>query len=239
MFRRGHDQYSARVEASPLFRSDQDRVKRGFGGNQARIEFLPGRGTYQHQDDDAYWKIALAVPNIELACSQLAAAGVEVGTPHQFLDIGYLAHLQDPDGFIIEVIEHWFEGNRPPLELDESQFGGGAHLNLITLRTGKIDPIIGACEHAGMTALAVQPVAKYGFTLYFFAFTDERPPSSDLYAVENREWLYQRDYSVLEVQHVPALASTSRATPPDAGYDSLAIDGLNDSAAFAELLVRS
>ena len=53
-----------------------------------------------------------------------------------------------------------------------------------------------------MKLLSIQPVKRYNFTLYFLAFTEEDPPIlEDLEAVENREWLWQRPYSTLELQH--------------------------------------
>ncbi len=53
-----------------------------------------------------------------------------------------------------------------------------------------------------MSLLSVQPVSEYGFTLYFLAHTDEQPPNPDLEAVENRPWLWQRPYTMLELQHL-------------------------------------
>ncbi len=51
-----------------------------------------------------------------------------------------------------------------------------------------------------MTLLSKQPVEPYGFTLYFLASCDESPPLSDLEAVENREWLWQRPYRTHDAQ---------------------------------------
>lgn len=51
-----------------------------------------------------------------------------------------------------------------------------------------------------MKLLSIQKVEKYQFTLYFLAFTDEEPPNSDLESEENREWLWQRKFSILELQ---------------------------------------
>eukprot|EP00122_Pirum_gemmata_P011149 Pgem_evm1s10322 len=53
-----------------------------------------------------------------------------------------------------------------------------------------------------MKLLSIQPVRQYGFVLYFLAYTNESPPKTDLEAVENREWLWQRPYTVLELQCV-------------------------------------
>merc|ERR1711936_391310 len=55
-----------------------------------------------------------------------------------------------------------------------------------------------------MKLLSIQTVEKYGFTLYFLAFTDEVPPESEnLHSEQIREWLWQRPYTTLELQHKP------------------------------------
>ena len=54
-----------------------------------------------------------------------------------------------------------------------------------------------------MKLLSIQQVEAYGFTLYFLAFTDETPPNEDLNSIEIREWLWQRPYTTIELQHIP------------------------------------
>ena len=58
-------------------------------------------------------------------------------------------------------------------------------------------------EIIGMKLLSIQPVVQYNFTLYFLAFTDEKPPNENLHGIEIREWLWQRPYTTLELQYVP------------------------------------
>jgi predicted enzyme related to lactoylglutathione lyase len=211
----------------------------GYGGNETNLCFLPAEAPYGSNPNDLYWKIAIAVPNIELACRQLAEKGVAIEPPRQFQDIGYLAHCKDSEGFTIELIEHWFEGNRPSRAWDQHRLGGGPHLNLITLRAAQIEPIQIGCGKLGMKPLAVQPVENYGFTLYFFAFTDESPPSKELTALENREWLYQRPYSILEIQHVHRLATVLPPAPGRAGYDHLLVTGTNPNLAMNQLRLQT
>lgn len=78
----------------------------GYGGEEASICFLNAEGPYVPTSSGLYWKITLAVPNIELACEQLTRMGVTVNAPHQFQNVGYLAHFLDPEGFVIELIDH-------------------------------------------------------------------------------------------------------------------------------------
>ncbi len=198
----------------------------GYGESEARLHFVPATQGYDPSSNDLYWKIAIAIPNIELASQQLIERGVVVGNPHQFRDIGFLAHFTDPEGFTVELIEHWFEGHRQEEVTDPRLLGGGAHLNLLTLRTGNIERVIETCEGWGMRLLSIQPVVEHGFTLYFYAFTDDCPPSSDLYSVENRPWLYQRRYTVLEIQHVHDAASMNKASKMAGGYAGAVLSDL-------------
>jgi catechol 2,3-dioxygenase-like lactoylglutathione lyase family enzyme len=198
----------------------------GYGGEQMALQFEAAQTPYQPQGSDLYWKIALSVPNIELACQQLADRGVPVAQPGQFRDVGYLAKATDPEGFSIELIDHWFEGERPAVECDENLLGGGAHLSLLTLRVADIATVEPSLVAGGMVPLSIQPVTPYGFTLYFYAFTDEVPPNDDLEAVENRTWVYRRPYTVLELQHVVALETVTEVQDGVAGYVGATISGV-------------
>ena len=71
------------------------------------IRFEQARTGYQPQPSDPYWKIAIAVPNIELGYEQLMAQGVTIVEPEQFRDIGDLTQAYDPEDFNVEIIEHW------------------------------------------------------------------------------------------------------------------------------------
>ena len=164
-----------------------DRV--GYDGPNAHLKFIQSEKPYDGSPQDLYWKIAIAIPNIEIACEQFRAKGVNVGAPTQFQDIGYLAHFADPEGFTIELIEHGFEGQRSENVVDTKRLGGGAHLNLLTLRTDNIQSSKMVCEDWGMTPLAIQRVEPNRFLLYFYAFTDDAPTAVDLTAIANRPWL--------------------------------------------------
>lgn len=205
---------------------------------EARLLFLPAEYKYTPTDQDLYWKIALAVSNIEMACQQLTERGVNVGTPGQFEDIGYLAHFTDPEGFKIELIEHSFKDQRQDEKTDLSIIGGDIHLNLLTLRSNDIQSILDSPVLQEMTPLSIQPVDRYGFTLHFFAFTDDSPPSTDLYAVENRTWVYQRRYTVLEVQHVHDLENIRTSGQNDAGYEGAVFSGVSNIQSNNPLLIK-
>lgn len=178
----------------------------GFGGQDASIELVQAREgpAYAHARTDRYWKIGITLPNVDIACDQLRRAGLTVSEPRQFEDIGYMCHLADPEGFSIELLQHKFAANREREAGDRSQkLGGGARIGQITLRTTDIESALAFYrDRLGMRLLSIQPLKAYGFTLYFLAFTEEQPPQSDLEAVENREWLWMRPYTTLELQYL-------------------------------------
>lgn len=211
----------------------------GYGGEQASIRFLRSHSAYDPGPEDLYWKIALAVPNIELAYEQLRAKGISVSAPSQFQNVGYLAHLNDPQGMTIELIEHFFEGSRPATPATSALLGGGASLNLITLRTADIAPVEKMLTAWGMVPLSVQPVDSHGFTLYFYAFTTDAPPSADLQAIENRTWVYQRPYTVLEIQHLHHSVQIAHPSSTATGYAGIRLAPASGSIQSDVLLVSS
>lgn len=203
--------------------SDLGNGKVGYSPQQAALQFVPAERPYQATGSDSYWKIAISVANIELAYAQLKAQGVTVSKPAQFRDVGFLAKITDPEGFTVELIDHWFAGQRPHSPLNNNLLGGGPHLSLVTFRSADIASLEPQILAMGLTPLSIQPVKPYGFTLYFYAFTDEMPPSADLHAIENRTWVYQRPYSVLEIQHIHQLDKTTDKKEGYGGYESLTV----------------
>ena len=197
----------------------------GYADEEAGLLFEAAELPYRPSPQDLYWKIALAVPDIDLAHRQLTEKGIEVQVPRQVGDVAYLAHLLDPEGFAIELLDHWFEGERPDRDFETQRLGGGPCLNLLTLRAADIGPVDRSVKALGMAPLSVVPVPRGGFTLYFYAFTDEEPPNSDLLAIENRTWVYQRPYTVLEVQHVSGMGRMKRPQAHEGGYGGTLVSG--------------
>lgn len=217
--------------------SDRGDGRVGYSDRETALRFVKAGARYVPEPADLYWKIALSVPNVDLAYEQLRRAGVPCTTPAQFRDVGFLAKAVDPEGFTIELIDHWFEGERPGAAHDESRLGGGAHLSLVTLRTPDIAAVEPTILAWGMRPLSVQPVTEYGFTLYFYAFSDEDPPNADLKAIENRVWVYQRPYSVLEIQHVHALDAVNPPSRNGGGYGGISIRAEGAVPACTDLLI--
>lgn len=187
-------------------RLDQDeQIAVGYGGQGAMLLLRQAsdQEVYLHHSDDRFWKIAINIPNLDLAHEQLASRGITAANPYQFKEIAYMSHLKNPEGHIIELIQHSFEDNPRTSNGDATKpLGGGAEIGLIALRTDNIDAEkLLFLDKLKMAHLSRQEVTDRGFDLYFFAMTSETQPSPDVDSVENREWLWQRPYTTLEFQH--------------------------------------
>ena len=73
---------------------------------------------YEHDEGDLYWKTGITLPDVNIARERLYFGGVQVSEPVQFRDIGYLCHLRDPDGYVIELLQHRFAASHEPGEPD-------------------------------------------------------------------------------------------------------------------------
>lgn len=147
-----------------------------------------------------YWKIGLTMPDLDRAAAHLREVGWAVTTPRQFQDIGYMCHLTDPAGLPIELLQHGFEG-RAAIGPEGHDIGAQATLAHLTLRANtRAAADAEWAGAAGMALMSTQHVTAHGFTLYFYADTDDSPPNPDLESVANREWLWRRPYTLIEVQ---------------------------------------
>ncbi|KKD60692.1 glyoxalase/bleomycin resistance protein/dioxygenase [Grimontia sp. AD028] len=173
-----------------------------FEGESASLSFIPSDSLYQPTPADGFWKIGITVVDLDAVCQWLRSQGINVSAPRQFQDIGYLAHLSDPNGLTIELLQTTFEGNKPQRQPLTHPIADGAALAHITLRCHDERAMQKWADRLGLTLKSIQPVSDYGFTLYFYSFIDEPQPESDLRAVGNREWLWQRPYTLLEFQLV-------------------------------------
>jgi len=192
-------------------------------GNGCGILIKKGSGTpYQADRSSVYWKIGLSLQDVDEARSRILKH-TTVSEGNQFKEIGYLCHLKDPAGFSLELLQHTFEKNfKKPQPNPSLPLGQPVHIGQITIRSSDIQKSLAFYEATlGMKLLSIQPVVEYGFTLYFLAFTEETPPSADLESVENREWLWQRPYTTLEIQHKPGaeLIGLSREGQGVAGFE--------------------
>ena len=186
--------------------------------NQPHSSFVEFRSSIQQaappkyyapqSSSDVYWKIGLSLADVDTARSKLVSQGVNVTSPRQFRDIGYMCHSTDPFGYSLELLQHDFQSNFSPERMQGSlqpnlALGQQAHIGQITLRVSDMKNSLEFYESAlGMKLLSRQSIPNM-FNLYFLACTAEQPPSDDLNAVEVREWLWRRPYTTLELQHFP------------------------------------
>jgi catechol 2,3-dioxygenase-like lactoylglutathione lyase family enzyme len=160
---------------------------------------------------NVYWKIGITLHDVDFAREILQSKQVNIDNPSQFEDIGYVCHLRDPNGFVIELLQHDFqetfkakmnESGRKSLE-DHFPLGYPSCIGQITLQANDMDKTQWFYQDLlCMKLLSIQEVPKFGFTLYFFAWTNENPPKSDIKDVStNREWLWKRPYTTIEIRH--------------------------------------
>ena len=200
-----------RNESTLLFYKDHLGMKNvgpntyQFPGASAELRFIvnPTAHPSSKSPNEGFWKIGITLPDVSLAAQTLSKKGYATSKPEQFQDIGYLCHLQDPDGISIELLAHLFHGEvlSTPVKAQYS-LGSLPTLGQVTLRIS--DPqksLRFYTEEVGLKLLSIQEVTDFGFTLYFLAQTQDEPPDPDLKSVKNREWLWQRPYTTLELQH--------------------------------------
>ncbi len=181
---------------------------------------------HKPKQHDFYWKIGITLRDLDAAVSYLRSRGAQVTDPIQFLEVGYMAKLVDPNGFIIELLQQGFEGNHTPAP-DGHPIAGQATLAHITLRVTDLAAARHFFEEGlGMRLMSVQPVNEYAFCLYFYAWSDEALPDPDRKSVANREWLWARPYAFIELQHLELPAKKLRKVGKrSAGFEGFAHDG--------------
>ncbi len=153
-----------------------------------------------------YWKFAVSVQDLDYTVAQLQGKGVAVSGGFEVPNVAYLAHLTDPNGYCIELIQHDFKANTHLIkqnDLIRHPLGGQACLSLSTLRVK--DPQVSIAFYQNMLSMRLlsrQEVPSRKMTLYFLACTDDVLLDKDIDSIHNREWLWKRPYTVLEFQHI-------------------------------------
>ena len=195
----------------------------GYGSQGCLLSFRAGDyAAYEAGARDLFWKIGITLRDLDAAVDYLDSRGWPVSRPQQFRDIGYLCHLRDPEGLVIELLQQGFEGRAVAAPAGHP-IGAQATLAHLTLRVTDIGRARSLCEQRhSMRLMSVQPVPEHGFTLYFYAWSDEPLPVEDLEAIENREWLWARPYALLELQHLHEGPPTAPPDPAMVGFDGWA-----------------
>jgi len=201
--------FSADVPASVDFVEATFPAAANGGDDPARVRFVPGTRVDRadNESPSAFWKFSIFTDAADSVAASLAETGCETSQPGQFLDIGYLCHLREPGGNEVELVQRRFS---PPLDPPSpTGFFGRDTLGLITLRVtdlaSTLRMLIDGLGMKHLVTMVVDGGRPDPFALEFLAFTDDEPPETDRTHVANREWLYQRPYTVIELQHGPAL----------------------------------
>ena len=187
--------------------------------------------------NSGYWKIGFSLRDVNAAAECFRSHGYKVNNGEQFYDVGFLTSLSDPNGYSIELLQHDFESNfvKPmsnegflsqPMDLQST-------IGQITIRCTDARR---TCEFyqsvLGMKLLCIeQPANKLPFTLYFFAYTNDDPPSKELSGIDNREWLYKKGYCQIEIQHRHTLPKDFKYYVSDDNLENIKIGHLGFSVA--------
>lgn len=86
-----------------------------------------------NSSSNVYWKIGLSLPDVALACKKLSQNGISTAPPRQFLDIGFLCDLTDPNGYSIELLQHDFQSNFKEIIPNASPLGQKASIGMLKL----------------------------------------------------------------------------------------------------------
>lgn len=186
-------------------------------GMSARLAF--GQPKSVAAPDDArsnFWKVSIACDDVGDTRARLARAGVEISAPVQFRKIGYLCHFAEPGGNEVELLQRTFKGRRPSAASPD-------RLLLVTLRVRDLDTAHRFyVERLGMrwlASMAVDRVQPRSFDLGFYGSRDDSPPDPQPWSVANREWLWQRPSTIIELQGY-------RGEPPVTLHASASPNGL-------------
>ncbi|MGI9278599.1 MAG: VOC family protein [Endozoicomonas sp.] len=188
---------------------------------------------------EGYWKFSISVVDLQRARQSLIDSGVSsVGESFEVPDVAFLCHLQDPDGYWIELIQQTFKKNTPALLDDlKASVWYSACLNLSTLRSRDIDASLTFYEQIGLRLVSRQEVPDRNMTLYFLSGLEEPAPLDDVDAVEIREWLWQRPYTLLELQHIHGTESQKGfryQVRTESGFLGLTLEGDIDLSSDTE-----
>lgn len=194
----------------------------GFTKNSCFLHFhkVPVK-PYASTSNDFYWKIGVTLKNLDVAVDYLRDKNIVISSPVQFKEIGYMSKVIDPKGFVIELLQQGFVGYEEKISENVHPIGSQGTLSHITLR---IHDLVKAQtyfeQRCNMRLMSIQPVEELEFCLYFYSFSNEDLPHENLKSVKNRQWLWRRPYTFIELQHIQIPTVILHKTPFDmAGFD--------------------
>lgn len=183
-----------------------------------------------------YWKIAISIKDVDIAREKLIKKGVSITPAFQVPNVAYLCHFNDPDGYTLELIQHNFENNHIKEPEDKNYvLGNKAIFSLITYRVRDIQKSLEFYEkELKMKLLSKMNVLQRGFELYFLGYTKDNLPNKNIEAIENRQWLWQRDFTMIELQYIleSQKENFSYETGISSGFESITINSSKKKTLF-------
>lgn len=151
-----------------------------------------------------YWKMAISIKDVDIAREKLIENGVDVQEAIQVPNVAYLCHFYDPDGYCLELIQHKFKQNHIKQKEDSKYLLGNKPVfSLITYRVKDIQKSLDFyIDKLKLKLLSKMELKQRGFDLYFLALSDEELPNKDVESIQNRQWLWEREYTMIELQHI-------------------------------------
>ena len=223
------DWYESLLEL-PVQRDSDCVLVRFYSDQSAALRFLPASNPPKPAQPPGsrsgfVWVGLAGFPDVVATAESLTGRGLTPKIQGQFEDVGFVAHMPDLNNITLELLQTKFEANFTPQPLPANVLRADAVLGQAKFNV--------KCATAnmhfysdllGMKLLSTQRV-KYSFTLYFLAFTDDELPNADTNSVDNREWLWQRQYTQVELQHFDGDPDIYLPEKESEGLDSIVFEG--------------
>lgn len=186
---------------------------------------------------EGYWKIAICIKDVDIARRNLINNGVKVSEAFEVPNVAYLCHFEDPDGYTLELIQHKFNKNHKKEDEDTNYILGNKPVfSLVTYRVKDIKKSIDFyINELGLKLYSKMDVSFRGFMLYFLAPDIDKLPDNDVSSIKNVEWLWQRDFTLIELQHILDLEKNSEfkyEVGQSTGFESLSFLSLEEKTIF-------
>jgi catechol 2,3-dioxygenase-like lactoylglutathione lyase family enzyme len=190
------------------------------------------------------WIGLAGFPDVRQTVESLKDRGVGIKLQGQFEDIAFVAHGVDNNGITFECLQTTMEHNFKPTAVPDNALRANAVLGQVKLNVFNPKASLEFyTDVLWMRLLSQQRCDKYKFTLYFLAFShaSDDVPNPDPNALENREWLWQKQFTQLELQHWDNTSAPMWLPAEGAvGLDSCVFEGSADEVdAVRERLVAA
>lgn len=184
---------------------------------------------------EGYWKIAICIKDVDIARESLIKNDIQVGAAFEVPNVAYLCHFNDPDGYCIELIQHRFQKNHIKEKANTNYILGNKPVfSLVTYRVKNINKSLDFYTNKlGLKLYSKMDVSFRGFNIYFLAPDIEKLPNEDIESIDNIEWLWQREFTMIELQHIFEIENKKEFTYDvglKTGFEKLIFsDNINES----------